>query len=309
MVNREQFNLSIRWVSDDYTVLVGLFCLPDTTADTITKVLKDLLIRCDLPLNLCRGQAYDGAANMQGKRKGVATQIRNECPAALPVHCFAHSLNLCLQDAGRKITLLRDALDTVREIAQLIRFSPKRSHLFNEKLAQSDGPGVSIKPLCVTRWTAITVAIEAVLKDYSVLMDTMEKIHHSTHDEYSLNAKGILTALERFDTFFGLNLGYVLFGAAEELSKCLQAMDTSLQEALSAVNLASGFYRRQRTDEAFDLFYDHITDTAKNLSVTSPQLPRYRRPPVKLDAGTSPHRFILQETTTVPYTSKGVICY
>ena len=177
VVNREQLNLSIRWVSDDYMVSedpVGLYCLPDTTANTITKVLKDLLIRCAFPISLCRGQAYDGAANMQGIRKGVATQIRAECPAALPVHCFAHSLNLCLQDAGRKISLLRDALDVVREISQLIRFSPKRSHLFNQKLAQFDGSGVSIKPLCLTRWTARTTTIEAVLKDYSILMDAME---------------------------------------------------------------------------------------------------------------------------------------
>jgi hypothetical protein len=27
---------------------------------------------------------------------GVATQLRNENPAAIPVHCLAHCLNLCL---------------------------------------------------------------------------------------------------------------------------------------------------------------------------------------------------------------------
>ena len=104
-------------MSADYTVNedpVGLFCLPDTTANTITVVMKDILIRCSLPLNHCKGQAYDGAANMQGKRKGVATQIRRECPAAVPVHCMAHSLNLCLQDAGRQITLLRNALSSIQ---------------------------------------------------------------------------------------------------------------------------------------------------------------------------------------------------
>ena len=87
-------------------------------------MIKDL-IRCDIPLSLCRGQVYDGAANMHGRRICVATQIRNESPAALQVHCFGHSLNLCLQDAGRKLPLLRDALDTVREIGKLIKFSPK----------------------------------------------------------------------------------------------------------------------------------------------------------------------------------------
>ena len=58
----------------------------------------------------------DGVANMQGNRKGVATQIRSEIPGALPVHCFGHSLKICLQDAGRQIRLLRDALDTVQKL-------------------------------------------------------------------------------------------------------------------------------------------------------------------------------------------------
>ena len=99
VANREQFNLSLRWVNDEYEISedpVGLVCLPNTTADTITHVLKDLLIRCDLSVSLCRGQAYDGVSTMQGIRKGVATQILSDNPAALPVHCFAHSLHLCL---------------------------------------------------------------------------------------------------------------------------------------------------------------------------------------------------------------------
>ena len=126
VTNRERLNLSLRWVNDDYEVgedPVGLFALPNTTADTITQVIKDLLIRCDLPLSLCQGQAYDGQL-MQGHRKGVATQIRESNPAALPVHCFGHCLNLCLQDVGRQIPTLRDALDIVREIGKLIQKDP-----------------------------------------------------------------------------------------------------------------------------------------------------------------------------------------
>ena len=65
------------------------------------------------------------AANMQGVRSGVATQIKKDNPA-LPVHCFAHSLNLCLQDAERKVSLLRNVL--LYEISKLLQFSLKRIH-------------------------------------------------------------------------------------------------------------------------------------------------------------------------------------
>ena len=57
-----------------------------------------------------------GQLQCKAEEKRVATQIRDSNPAAWPVHCFGHCLNLCLQDVGRKIPALRDALDIVREI-------------------------------------------------------------------------------------------------------------------------------------------------------------------------------------------------
>jgi len=42
----------------------------------------------------------------------------------------------------------------------------------------------------------------------------------------------------KFQTLFGLQSAYILFGASESLSQSLQSKDLPLQEALSAVNLA-----------------------------------------------------------------------
>ena len=101
--NKEQLNLSIRWVDYEYGIRedpVGLYCLPNTKADTLYEVVTDILTRCGLPLPMCRGQALDGASNMQGQRNGLAAKIKREVPAALSLHCLAHCLNLCLQDAG-----------------------------------------------------------------------------------------------------------------------------------------------------------------------------------------------------------------
>ena len=77
---------------------VGLFRVPNTRAETLFMVIKDLLIRCGLPLASCRGQAYDGAAAMQGCVSGVTTRFKELNPAVIAIHCCAHSLNLCLQD-------------------------------------------------------------------------------------------------------------------------------------------------------------------------------------------------------------------
>ena len=56
VARHEQLNLTIRYVDNDYIIhedSIGLFSLPDTTANTLHVVVKDLLIRCNLPLPLC----------------------------------------------------------------------------------------------------------------------------------------------------------------------------------------------------------------------------------------------------------------
>lgn len=80
-------------------------------------------------------------------------------------------------------------------------------------------------------------------------------------------------ALEKFSILFGLKLGCLIFGASETLSKSLQGKDTTVQEALSAVNIAKVLYRKQRVDEAFSHFYDEAVDIAQKMSIGGPQLP------------------------------------
>ena len=121
--NKEQLVTVLRWVDDAYTVredFIGLFDLPKTDAQTIFNVLNDILTRCNVSPGLCRGQAYDGAANMAGHLRGVSARFKQQNPAAIFVHCLAHCLNLCLQDAAKKCKMIRDALDIVHDVAQLI---------------------------------------------------------------------------------------------------------------------------------------------------------------------------------------------
>ena len=80
--NNEQLSVSIRWVNklyevgEDFIGLVHVQYLYSITASVLTVAIKDVLLRCSLPLVQCRGQGYDGAANMMGHLRGVATQIQ-----------------------------------------------------------------------------------------------------------------------------------------------------------------------------------------------------------------------------------------
>ena len=77
----------------------------------------------------------------------------------------------------------------------------------------------------------------------SLLMETLEAINQNTKSEYSLKVGLLLASLEKFLTLFGFRLEHLVFGISETLSKTLQRKDTSLQETLSAVNLAKFFCR------------------------------------------------------------------
>ena len=52
----EQLNISIRYVDEEYEIhegSIGLFQLSSTDAASIAFIIKDILIRCSLPLSLC----------------------------------------------------------------------------------------------------------------------------------------------------------------------------------------------------------------------------------------------------------------
>ena len=83
----------------------------------------------------------------------------------------------------------------------------------------------------------------------------MEEVSETSHDEYGVKAKGILTLMEKFSTFFGIELGYLILGAAESLSRTLQYKEITFQEVMAAVTLAKSFYKRIRKEEEYNRFY------------------------------------------------------
>lgn len=68
-----------------------------------------------------RGQCYDGAAAMSGRKKGVAAVIKRINPKCLYTHCYGHALNLAVGDSVRNVKLLSDTFGTIKEICNLVK--------------------------------------------------------------------------------------------------------------------------------------------------------------------------------------------
>ena len=101
-----------------------MYQVEKTDAEMITSCLKDVLMRCNLKIQDCRWQTYDGVANMTGCLSGVAARILFENPRALYVHCANHSLDLAWKDCAKESKTICDTLNLVQELAVFIRSSP-----------------------------------------------------------------------------------------------------------------------------------------------------------------------------------------
>ena len=92
--SNKQLLFCIRWV-DEFIVapeeFLGFHKVPNIESGTLVKIIKYILLRFQLSLQLCRGKCFDGASNMLGKRSGVAIQIYKEQPKVHYTHCHCYS--------------------------------------------------------------------------------------------------------------------------------------------------------------------------------------------------------------------------
>ncbi len=232
----EQCVICLRWVDQDlvpHEELIGFHDCPETNADYLVRIIKDVLLRLNLSFDDCRGQCYDGAAVMQGCRNGVAKQIRSIQPKAIYTHCYIYALNLACQDTIRNIKPLRDALDTAFELSKLLKYSAKRKAEYTrlkEELAPAQ-PG--FRNLCPTRWTVRAKSLKSILDNYQLLQRSLETFStFAVRDpEMSARCAGISAQFDSFDFLFGVTVGSQLLSVADNLSTTLQSKSMSVADA------------------------------------------------------------------------------
>ena len=74
-------------------VFCGFYETTSTTSKELFKIVKDVLSKFHLPIDKCRGQCYDDAANVCGRVNGLRMKSIHEESRAIYVHCRAHKLD------------------------------------------------------------------------------------------------------------------------------------------------------------------------------------------------------------------------
>ena len=67
------------------------------------------------------------AKNFPGHITSVGKRFQEEFPCAIPVHCLAHYINLCLQEVVHKVKSIKEGLYFAMDMIQLIKLFPKRT--------------------------------------------------------------------------------------------------------------------------------------------------------------------------------------
>ena len=119
VINREQLVVTMHWVTAIYEIednFCGLLRLDGTTSECIYMTLSQYLVSLGTAFDNCRGQAYDGASNIQGHITGVARWFQMDNPAAISTHSLAQCVNLCLQELVRNIKSIKEALNFSTEL-------------------------------------------------------------------------------------------------------------------------------------------------------------------------------------------------
>ncbi|KAK7898153.1 hypothetical protein WMY93_019006 [Mugilogobius chulae] len=273
----EQESICLRFVDHDlvpHEVFVGLYQVPGTTGAEIAKAAIDVLQRLSIPLSSLRGQTYDGAANMSGKYAGVQAELKKVQPLGLFVHCGTHCLNLITESACQASPLIRDALQWVHELGTLSKQSGKFKLLFSTTAECAQGPNVSLRPLCPTRWTVRGKAITAVLTQYESVLSSLEQMPSS-----NLKANGLLERFQKGKTVLGLLLALEVVDDLECLNKSLQKRTETIAGMRAAVGCVRSNLAAKRNERKFKEIFDKATKDVKDLGLEDIQIPHQRKAP------------------------------
>ena len=205
----------------------------------------------------------DGASNMSGKFRGLATRMKAISPLAVYIHCMGHQLNLVIKDTLSEVKLLKDTLGAVQSLYTFIEASPKRHSCFmNVQIGESSAGDNSfirvLKSLCVTRWACHYEALRAVQEEYLRIILTLSQIENDVTSDASTSstARALLKNILDQKFIFGVEILKLLLAPTTKLSSELQSTKIDIRIARQKVKLVTASLQMTRDSQHYDLLWE-----------------------------------------------------
>ena len=277
----EQFSLCLQYVDTNMATanaFVGFYDVASSTGEALALVVKDVLLRFNIPMTKLSGFSFDTAANMSGRHKGVQRRLKDLNPTCVYIPCVNHSLDLVLQEAARDIPTVADILDFVKGVANAVNESAKRTNL--HKSLFKDGEVVK-KPLSIapTRWCVRASAMARLLGLYKHMLDVFCAMEddRGLQGEARSRITGLVKKAELVPTYVALALIQAIFQPCEEVAAVLQGTNGTARSALQSVSLLRSRLQKLRAG-GLSRETELATEQAAQLELVEPVVRRRKTP-------------------------------
>ena len=295
---QEQVAVCLRFVYDGVITepFVGFYDTASTDGESLFKLVKHVFQTLDLNLEELVGECFDGASNMSGAFRGLAARMKETSPQAIYIHCYAHLLNLALQDTMTHVEVLRNALGTIQSLYNLIESSPKRHALFQSVTLEGDSSSslvTTLKSQSKTRWSCRWEAVKAIdgqlVRVITVLLQLMNERNSKTYTD----SCALLNAVCDFNFVFGLSLLKLILSMTSNLSSYIQAKTMTVITARRTADMTVQTLIDCRSEDSFNALWDRtlvlsreVKDAIKDsrFCFKEAQQPRRKKTPKRLQA-------------------------
>ena len=182
------------------TVFAGIIPLARCDSQSILEEIKKFL---NIDIQKMVTLTSDDAAVMLDKRNSVAKLLKNFVPHIIQQHGLAHQEDLEIDDELSKVPLMQDIEASVRTVyAMFSRSSVKKQGL--QAIAQASSHNlISFKAIHDVRWLFRHFAIQALVRNYDVLLDYCKE--QGTRDSVAVFCVAKLETMQIKAALFVLN--------------------------------------------------------------------------------------------------------
>ena len=220
----EQVSLCLSYVvgGERKETFIGFFRTKSTTGEALYELLCDVMKELNLDMSKIVAECFDGASNMKGENKGLATRMKVTSPMSIYIHCYGH---LALQDTLENVPVVRNTLGIIQSLYNFLEASPKRHAIF-EDFGKDEGkrePLLStLKSQSVTRWSCNWEAVKAVYGQLDRIIGCLLEFSAAKDSKTYSDARALLKSVLDFEFIFGLCVLRVILLNTSNLNTYIQ---------------------------------------------------------------------------------------
>ncbi|KAE9535632.1 hypothetical protein AGLY_007533 [Aphis glycines] len=168
------------------------------------------------------GQTYI----MSGQQDDLQSLVRSKYENAISIHCYAHKLNLVIEQSVEYIKDCKTFFSTLSGLSSFFSTSTKQVHALDNVIIKRIRPvRRGVKSIVPTRWNYNSRIIEMMVEHKVDVINLMESIidnAESWDSETWASAKGYVDILQSFDFNFFLKLFSIILPQATNIFKNVQ---------------------------------------------------------------------------------------